>query len=100
MRSFLLSLVLVFAVTFSAAAEEIVCNDRERIVESLVSDFGEQLAEVKDIEGEGLLEIHVSALTGSWTALLTKTWKLSCVVGNGHDANIPELLDTMSPVEA
>jgi hypothetical protein len=93
MRILVLSISLFLVCTFPAAAEEIVCTDREQMVERLVSDFGEQLAAVKEIKGEGLLEIHVSARNGTWTALLTKTWALTCVVGNGEDAPIPDFLE-------
>ena len=93
MRILVLSISLFLACIFPAGAEEIVCTDRDQMVERLVLDFGEQLAAVKDIKGEGLLEIHVSARNGTWTALLTKNWGLSCVVGNGEDAPIPDFLE-------
>lgn len=48
---------------------------------------------VKDVKGEGLLEIHVSADSGTWTALLTKSWDLSCVVADGEDAPVPDILE-------
>lgn len=83
---------LLLGVSSVANAEQIFCSDREGVVEELVADYGEQLAAVKDIEGEGLLEIHVSTRTGSWTALLTRPGKLSCVVASGYDAPIPEFL--------
>ncbi|MDX1484855.1 MAG: hypothetical protein R3229_10260 [Alphaproteobacteria bacterium] len=73
-------------------AEEVVCTEREEMVEQLVSDFDEHLAAVRDIKGEGLLEIHVSAQTGSWTALLTKHWNLSCILADGDDAPVPDIL--------
>lgn len=90
-----LTLVCLCLLTLSspAEAEKTYCSDREDVVEELVADYGEQLAAVRDIKGEGLLEIHVSARTGTWTALLTRPGNLSCVVASGSDAPIPEFLD-------
>ena len=100
MRSLALTISLILACTFPTAADDIVCTDREQMVERLVSDFGEQLAAVKDLKGEGLLEIHVSARTGTWTALLPRPWDLTCVVGNGEDAPIPDFLESMPGVSS
>lgn len=96
MRSFILLFLLIFGLSATAGAEpanEIVCVDRERMVERLVSDFGEQLAAVKFVEGEGLFEIHLSASTGTWTALLTKSDYLSCVTADGEHAPVPDFLE-------
>ena len=75
-----------------ANAGELFCSAREDVVQELVADYDEQLAAVRDMKGEGLLEIHVSPRTGTWTALLTRSGQLSCVVASGDNAPIPEFL--------
>jgi len=67
--------------------------EREPLVEQLVSEFDEQLIAVWDISGEGLLELHASDHTGSWTVLLTKSWDLSCVVGDGRDGPTQDIFE-------
>lgn len=93
MRTLLLTLCLVSSFISDVAASETLCAEREQLVDQLVSEFGEHLAMVKDVKGEGLLEIHVSADSGTWTALLTKSWDLSCVVADGEDAPVPDILE-------
>jgi hypothetical protein len=89
-----LSLILCLVIGFAAPskAEEVICKTRDLMVESLLDDYGEQLAAVRKIKGEGLLEFHVSAATGTWTALLTKTWAQSCLIASGDDGPVPEFL--------
>ena len=96
MRMFAILALLLLGFSHVAKAEDILCSDREEIVEELVSKYDEQLAAVIDIKGEGLLEIHVSARSGSWTALLTTAGRLSCVVADGDDAPVPEFLQDQS----
>jgi hypothetical protein len=67
--------------------------EREQLVGQLVSDFDEQLVAVRDIKGEGLLELHSSGHTGSWTILLTKSWGHSCVVGDGLGDPTQDILE-------
>lgn len=92
MSKALLPLVLAFLLAmapFVHAAEEVTCLDRSRMIETLVDQYGEQLVEVREVAGEGLLEFHVSPEDGSWTALLTDEDDVSCViaVGEGIDAD-------------
>jgi hypothetical protein len=96
MRTFAIISFLLLGFSDIAKAEKIFCSDREEIVEELISEYDEQLAAVKEIKGEGLLEIHVSARTGSWTALLTKAGRLSCILADGKDAPVPEFLQEHS----
>jgi hypothetical protein len=82
--------LLAMAVTPLASAhgaEARICLDRADMIDTLIADYGEQLTEVRDIKGKGLLEFHVSPNDGTWTALLTKGNGISCVlaVGEGID---------------
>ena len=57
------------------------------MLDTLITEYGEQLAEVREIKGTGLLEFPVSPKKGTWTALLTNAKGVSCVlaVGEGID---------------
>ncbi|HSR55052.1 MAG TPA: hypothetical protein VLN73_02345 [Alphaproteobacteria bacterium] len=84
----LLLLPLMLAHTADAvSAETKPCLVRSLMVDTLITDYGEQLAEVRQVKGKGLLEFHVSPKDGSWTAVLTKPNGISCVlaVGEGLD---------------
>ncbi len=85
MRSLLLSLLFFPALLAAdvARAEPRACFDRTAMINALVDDYGEQLAEVHEIKGKGLLEFHVSPNEGTWTALLTDDDGVSCVVASG-----------------
>lgn len=69
-------------------AEEQLCLDRSEMVGALLDQYGEQLAEVHEVKGEGLVEFHIDPDTGNWTMLLTKAGT-SCVLaaGTGLDAH-------------
>jgi hypothetical protein len=71
----------------ATGAETKPCLARSLMVDTLIDDYGEQLAEVHEIKGKGLLEFHVSPKEGTWTAVLTRPNGLSCVlaVGDGID---------------
>ena len=87
MKKLLLALFLLILATAAApraGAEGQVCLPRSEMVEALVSEYGEQLAEVRKIEGLGLLEFHVSPTNGSWTALITDEDRTSCVIATGE----------------
>ena len=87
-RLMLIALPLMLAALPSAhGAEDEACNTRSVMIDTLITLYGEQLTEVHEIGGKGLLEFHVSPKEGTWTALLTKGNGISCVlaVGEGID---------------
>lgn len=88
MRKLFLGLLLVPALLAAevapARAESRVCVDRSSMIDALVDDYGEQLAEVHEVKGSGLLEFHVSPTDGTWTALITDNAGVSCVVASGE----------------
>lgn len=63
------------------------CVDRSQMIKTLVENYDEQLAEVHEIKGKGLLEFHVSPTEGTWTAILTNSKGVSCVVATGDGIN-------------
>ncbi len=65
-------------------AEARACLDRSVMIDTLITNYGEQLAEVREIKGKGLLEFHVSSDVGSWTAVLTSSEGISCVLATGQ----------------
>lgn len=84
----LIALPLMLAALPRAHGAEVrACLDRSVMVDTLITQYGEQLAEVREIKGTGLLEFHVSVQEGTWTALLTNVHGVSCVlaVGEGID---------------
>jgi hypothetical protein len=81
----LLALPLLLAPqNHAASAETKPCLVRSMMIDTLITDYGEQLAEVREIKGKGLLEFHVSPKDGTWTAVLTKPNGMSCVVAVGE----------------
>ncbi len=84
------SLVLILLPLMLAAlprahgAEVRACLDRSVMVDTLITEYGEQLAEVREIKDTGLLEFHVSSDVGSWTAVLTSSEGISCVLATGQ----------------
>jgi hypothetical protein len=95
----LLPLMLV-ALPRAYGAEARACLNRSIMIDTLIAEYGEQLAEVREIKGKGLLEFHVSPEDGTWTALLTKRNGVSCVlgVGEGIDPSKSEALQVGYPI--
>lgn len=85
-KSLLLILLplMLAALPRAYGAEVRACLDRSVMVDTLITEYGEQLAEVREIKDTGLLEFHVSSDVGSWTAVLTSSEGISCVLATGH----------------
>ncbi len=85
--TFILLPFLLAAAPHAHAANQKACLLRSIMIDTLITEYGEQLAEVREIKGKGLLEFHVSPNDGSWTAVLTNDDGISCVlaVGEGID---------------
>lgn len=66
-----------------AQQDDVVCAERDVIVERLNLDFGESPTGGGIMSREQLLEIWSSPETGSWTALMTFADGTSCIVGSG-----------------
>jgi len=81
--SLFLFTVLMAGVTPMPRAQAETCFDRSHLIDALVTEYGEQLAEVHEIKGRGLLEFHVSPTDGTWTAVITDSDGLSCVLATG-----------------
>ena len=82
----------------AAQDDDTQCLDRSKMVEALVDEYGEQLAEVHEIRGKGLLEFHVSPDDGTWTALITKKG-VSCVLATGEGLDHDAYEDILEPGE-
>ncbi len=85
-KSLLLILLplMLAALPRAYGAEVRACLDRSVMVDTLITEYGEQLAEVREIKDTGLLEFHVSSDVGSWTAVLTSPEGNSCVLATGQ----------------
>lgn len=100
MSKVLLPMVLAFLLALSPlaqGAEETTCLVRSEMIDTLVDEYGEQLAEVHKVQGEGLLEFHVSPEEGTWTALVTDEDGVSCVIAVGKGLD-PESIPTLQTV--
>jgi hypothetical protein len=96
----ILLLLMLAALPRAHGAEARPCLDRSMMIDTLIAEYGEQLAEVREIKGKGLLEFHVSPKEGTWTALLTNGNGVSCVlaVGEGIDPDKTETLSIDHPL--
>ena len=92
--------LMLAALPRAHGAEVKACLDRSVMVDTLIAEYGEQLAEVREIKGKGLLEFHVSPNEGTWTALLTNVKGVSCVlaVGEGIDPAKTQALVAAYPI--
>ena len=92
--------LMLAALPHAHGAEARACLDRSVMIDTLISEYGEQLAEVREIKGKGLLEFHVSPKDGTWTALLTNADGVSCVlgVGEGIDPTKAQALQVGFPI--
>ncbi len=89
MKKLLLTLAL-FAGSSSIVAAQMLCVERVDMLNSLASEYGEELIEVKVIEDHGLLEVLKSPTKGTWTLLLTKPGGVSCVLATGNGLGTDE----------
>ena len=85
-KSLLLILLplMLAAMPRAHGAEVRACLDRSAMIDTLITEYDEQLAEVRQIKDKGLLEFHVSPKEGTWTALLTNGNGISCVLATGQ----------------
>ena len=89
MKKLLLTLAL-FAGSSSIVAAQMLCVERVDMLNSLASEYGEELIEVKMMERYGLLEVLKSQTNGTWTLLLTKPGGISCVLATGKGLDTDE----------
>lgn len=75
--------LVVLAAPALAQQDDVVCAERDIIVERLNADFGETATGGGVVSREQLLEIWSSPETGSWTALMTFADGTACIVGSG-----------------
>ena len=96
----ILPLLLLVALPRAHGAENTFCLARSEMIDTLIAVFGEQLAEVREIKGKGLLEFHVSPKDGTWTVLLTNPIGVSCIlaVGEGIDPTETRVLPIGYPI--
>ncbi len=89
MKKVSLALAL-FAGSSSIVAAQMLCDERVDMLNSLASEYGEELIEVKMMEEHGLLEVLKSRSKGTWTLLLTKPGGISCVLATGRGLDTDE----------
>ncbi len=96
----ILPLLLLVALPRAHGTENTFCLARSVMIDTLITEYGEQLAEVREIKGKGLLEFHVSPKDGTWTALLSNPIGVSCIlaVGEGIDPTKTGVLPIGNPI--
>ncbi len=96
----ILPLLLLVALPRAHGTEITFCLARSEMIDTLITVFGEQLAEVREIKGKGLLEFYVSPKGGTWTVLLTNPIGVSCIlaVGEGIDPTETRVLPIGYPI--
>lgn len=80
------SAVFLF-VPLAAQAESVVCREREYIVNSLTRKFKERPVVIGLTRKGKMIEIFAAA-DGNWTAVITTTEKLACVVEAGNSLQL------------
>ena len=84
----IITLALVFGMTATAppapAQAQIACAPRGKIVSDLTKKHGEVAAGIGLSGPHALYEIWTSPKTGSWTIVLTRPNKLSCIIATGQ----------------
>lgn len=70
------------ALTQPAASQAQVCGPRDRIVAGLERDYGETRV-FSGLHGQVLVEYFRSALTGTWTMLVTRPGGIACLAAQG-----------------
>ncbi|NNU78927.1 hypothetical protein HMH01_00615 [Halovulum dunhuangense] len=77
-------LTLACTAPLPAFAQGRPCGDRDAIVDHLRDRFGEERVSAGLSASNGILEVFVSATTGSWTILVTTPAGQTCLVAAGE----------------
>lgn len=72
------------------AHSQVLCVDRAEMLDYLATGWGEELVEVEDFGLYGLLEVLRSPTEGTWTLLLTRPGKISCMLATGRGLGVDE----------
>lgn len=82
-----------FLILAQATASNQVCGLRDAVTEILAEQYGERLTigGIQEMRGRtSIMEIWVSAETGSFTVLITQATGISCIVAAGTNFSISD----------
>src|SRR5215211_6366801 len=85
MRTLMLPLLAGALLTATAAeSAQMVCGERESLVQALANKYQERRDSVGLTSGGNLLELFVSGKNGTWTLILSTTDGAACVLTAGE----------------
>lgn len=80
-----LALVGVLATLQPAQAQQRnMCADRELVIKRLTGDFGETRKSMGLAANNGIVEVHSSDSTGTWTITVTHPNGMTCLLAAGQ----------------
>ena len=83
---------LALAASLSTPADaQMVCGQRDKIIQQLESKYGETRRSVGLQQGRGLVEVFASEETGSWTILVTDPRGMSCLMAAGEAFQVEQV---------
>lgn len=74
-----------------------MCADRERVMQKLTGQYGETRRSMGLAANNGIVELHASEDTGSWTITVTHPNGMTCLVAAGTSF---ESIDEQLPASA
>ncbi len=90
LNQILASLLALIFLNGPALAQGTNCGDRQAIVDQLTNKYGESRQNVGLNGNNSLVEVFVSAATGTWTILVTMPTGTSCLVAAGQNWQVVE----------
>lgn len=75
---------LVFATEMASAQQRNMCATRDIVMDRLSSNFGETRRSMGLAANNGIVEIHASDESGSWTITVTHPNGMTCLVAAGN----------------
>lgn len=92
-----LAAVALAAALGAPAEAQMVCGERNSIIQQLESKYGETRQSLGLQQGRGVVEIFASEETGSWTILVTDTHGRSCLMAAGEAFQIEDVAKADTP---
>ncbi|WP_298260581.1 hypothetical protein [uncultured Litoreibacter sp.] len=80
----------LLATSISSAQPRNMCADRSAVMQKLVTKFGETRRSMGLATNSGIVELHASDDTGSWTITVTHPNGITCLVAAGNSFEMVE----------
>ncbi|SDX16389.1 hypothetical protein [Litoreibacter albidus] len=82
--------ILVMAANMTAAQTRNMCADRAAVITKLTGQFGETRRSIGLAANNGIVELHASSDTGTWTITVTHPNGMTCLVAAGNSFEVVE----------